>query len=304
MDFLKEIRKITSVIDFENTKNQSFDCIPTGIFVVDRILGGGLPCGRISEIYGRESVGKSALAILAAANAQKRGAVVYLDLEHGLNIDFVRSAGISFDKFFVVQPDCAEEAFKVIDKSACKDVSLIVVDSVAALSPRAELEGEFGDANIGIVARIMSSGLRKIIPKLSDSMTALLFINQVRDKIGVMGSGVITPGGNALRFYASVRLELKPVGLERDDGVVTGIRVKAMVTKHKLFVPFGVCEYIIDYRHGILSKQATLELAVDLGVIKKTGAWYEFCDKKYHGIENLMRSIEENEVVVAIQSKT
>lgn len=296
-EFLKEIQKITDgVVDFCGTPNK-FACIPTGVFVLDRILGGGFPCGKITEVYGKESVGKSSIALMCALHTQ--GMVVYLDLEHGLNIDLARQVGIDFDRFIVVQPNCAEEAFKIIDKSARNDVSLIVVDSVAALSPRAEVEGDFGDANIGIVARLMSSGLRKIVPKISESNTALIFINQIRDKIGVIGGGSVTTGGNALRFYASVRLELKPISLERVD-TVTGIRIKATVTKHKLFIPFGTCEYVIDYRQGILSKNATIEFAVNSGIIKKIGSWYEYNGQKYHGIAALSEAIEEKDLIEKI----
>ena len=277
--------------------------IPTGSFGLDNALGiGGLPKGRVVEIYGPESSGKTTLTLQIIAECQKAGgSAAFIDAEHALDPEYAKALGVDIDELLLSQPDTGEQALEVTDmlvKSGSLDV--IVVDSVAALVPRAELEGDMGDSHVGLQARLMSQALRKITGSIQKSNTLVIFINQIRMKIGVMfGSPETTTGGNALKFYSSVRLDIRRIGAIKDGDEVVGNETRVKVVKNKMAPPFKVVEFQILYGKGINKNAEIIEFAVKKGIIEKAGAWYSYKgDKIGQGIAKTSEFLKENRKVV------
>ena len=277
--------------------------IPTGSFGLDNALGiGGLPKGRVVEIYGPESSGKTTLTLQIIAECQKAGgSAAFIDAEHALDPEYAKALGVDIDELLLSQPDTGEQALEVTDmlvKSGSLDV--IVVDSVAALVPRAELEGDMGDSHVGLQARLMSQALRKITGSIQKSNTLVIFINQIRMKIGVMfGSPETTTGGNALKFYSSVRLDIRRIGAIKDGDEVVGNETRVKVVKNKMAPPFKVVEFQILYGKGINKNAEIIEFAVKKGIIEKAGAWYSYKgDKIGQGIAKTSEFLKENPKVL------
>ena len=282
----------------------SVDVIPTGSIGLDVALGiGGLPRGRIIEIYGPESSGKTSLCLHVIAEAQRKGGIAaFIDAEHALDVVYAGNLGVNTDELLVSQPDTGEQALEIADmlvKSAAVD--LIVVDSVAALVPRAEIEGEMGDTHVGLQARLMSQALRKLAGNVSRSNTMIIFINQLREKIGVMfGSPETTPGGRALKFYSSVRLDIRKIENIKEGQEVVGSKVRVKVVKSKVSAPFRQTEFEIQYGHGISKEGSLLDTAVDLGIIARSGSWYLYDgDQLGQGRENTKAFLSEHPDVFA-----
>src|SRR5215467_13154447 len=280
------------------------EVIPTGSIALDVALGiGGLPRGRIIEIYGPESSGKTTLALHAVANAQKAGGIAaFIDAEHALDPDYAKKLGVDTDALLVSQPDTGEQALEIADmlvRSGALDV--IVIDSVAALVPRAEIEGEMGDSHVGLQARLMSQALRKITGALNNSGTTAIFINQLREKIGVMfGSPETTTGGRALKFYASVRLDVRRIESLKDGTDVVGNRTRVKVVKNKVASPFKQAEFDIMYGKGISREGSLIDVGVEQSIIRKSGAWYTYDgDQLGQGKENSRKFLRENPDVAA-----
>ena len=277
--------------------------IPTGSFGLDNAIGiGGLPKGRVVEIYGPESSGKTTLTLQIIAECQKAGgSAAFIDAEHALDPEYAKALGVDIDELLLSQPDTGEQALEVTDmlvKSGSLDV--IVVDSVAALVPRAELEGDMGDSHVGLQARLMSQALRKITGSIQKSNTLVIFINQIRMKIGVMfGSPETTTGGNALKFYSSVRLDIRRIGAIKDGDEVIGNETRVKVVKNKMAPPFKVVEFQILYGKGINKNAEIIEFAVKKGIIEKAGAWYSYKgDKIGQGIAKTSEFLKENPKVL------
>jgi recombination protein RecA len=283
--------------------------VPTGSLGLDIALGvGGLPRGRIIEVYGPESSGKTTLALHAVAEAQKLGGIcAFVDAEHALDVGYARKLGVRTDDLLVSQPDCGEQALEITEmlvRSGAVDV--IVVDSVAALTPRAELEGEMGDAHVGLQARLMSQALRKLTGTIAKSNTLVIFINQIRMKIGVMfGNPETTTGGNALKFYASVRLDIRRVGALKDGDKVVGNRTRVKVVKNKMAPPFREVEFDILYGEGISHEGDLIDLCAECGAVEKSGAWFGFGgDRIGQGRENAKQYLREHpDVAHKIEAK-
>jgi recombination protein RecA len=278
--------------------------IPTGSLALDHALGvGGIPRGRVIELFGPESSGKTTLALHIVAEAQKKdGIAAFVDAEHALDVTYARKLGVNCDDLLVSQPDTGEQALEIAEvlvRSAAMDV--VVIDSVAALVPRAEIEGEMGDAHVGLQARLMSQALRKLTATISKSKTAVIFINQIRMKIGVMfGNPETTPGGNALKFYSSVRLDIRRIGSIKDGQDVIGSRTRVRVVKNKVAPPFKQAEFDIMYGEGISTAGDLLDLGVQTDVIDKSGAWYSFDNERIgQGRENVKSFLKENPEVSA-----
>jgi len=285
------------------------EAIPTGALALDIALGiGGLPRGRVVEIFGPESSGKSTLAMHVVAEAQRNGGIcAYVDAEHAMDPVYARAIGVNVDDLLISQPDTGEQALEIADmliRSGALDV--IVIDSVAALTPRAEIEGDMGDTHVGLQARLMSQALRKLTATLNKSDTIAIFINQLREKIGVMyGSPETTPGGRALKFYASIRLDIRRIESIKNGAEVTGNRTRVKVVKNKCSPPFKQAEFDIMYGKGISREGSLIDVAVDLGIVKKAGAWYTYEGEQLgQGRENAKVFMTENlEVMIEISEK-
>ncbi len=276
------------------------EVIPTGSIALDVALGlGGLPRGRIVEIYGPESSGKTTVALHALANAQRAGGIAaFIDAEHALDPDYAKKLGVDTDALLVSQPDTGEQALEIADtliRSGAIDI--VVIDSVAALVPKAEIEGEMGDSHVGLQARLMSQALRKITGALSQTKTTAIFINQLREKVGVMfGSPETTTGGKALKFYASVRLDIRRIETLKDGTDSVGNRTRVKVVKNKCAPPFKTAEFDILYGIGISREGSLIDLGVEQGIVRKSGAWYTYeGDQLGQGKENARNFLRENE---------
>ena len=291
------------------TINEQIEVIPSGSLGLDLALGiGGLPRGRILEIYGPESSGKTTLALHAIAEAQKRGGTcAFIDAEHALDPTYARKLGVDVDNLLISQPDAGEQALEIADtlvRSGAVDV--LVIDSVAALVPRAELEGEMGDSHMGLHARLMSQALRKITGSVSRSKCMLIFLNQIRMKIGVMfGNPETTTGGNALKFYASVRLEIRRIGQIKERDEVVGNQTRVKVVKNKLAPPFRQVEFDIMYGEGISKVGELIDLGVKAGVVEKSGAWFSYDSQRVgQGRENAKQFLRDHkDIAEAIEVK-
>ncbi len=289
--------------------SMNIESISTGALALDLALGiGGLPRGRVTEIYGPESSGKSTLAMHVVAEAQRNGGIcAYVDAEHAMDPVYARAIGVDVDELLISQPDTGEQALEITDmlvRSSAIDV--IVIDSVAALTPRAEIEGDMGDTHVGLQARLMSQALRKLTGNLSKSQTICIFINQLREKIGVMfGSPETTPGGRALKFYSSVRLDIRRIESLKDGVEVVGNRTRVKVVKNKVAPPFRQAEFDIMYGKGISREGSLLDIGVDLGLVKKSGAWYTYEGEQLgQGRENAKTFLTENpEIMVEIDER-
>ena len=298
-----------AVMKMGDKGSMAIESIPTGALALDLALGiGGLPRGRVVEIYGPEGSGKTTLAIHVVAEAQRNGGIcAYVDAEHAMDPVYARAIGVDVDELLISQPDTGEQALEITDmliRSGAIDV--IVIDSVAALTPRAEIEGEMGDHHVGLQARLMSQALRKLTSNLSKSNTICIFINQLREKIGVMfGSPETTPGGRALKFYSSVRLDIRRIEAIKDGVEVVGNRTRVKVVKNKCAPPFRQAEFDIMYGKGISREGSVIDLAVDLDIVKKSGAWYTYEGEQLgQGRENAKTFLVENpEIMVEITDR-
>ena len=298
-----------SVMKMGEKGTMAIEAISTGALSLDLALGiGGLPRGRVTEIYGPESSGKSTLAMHVVAEAQRNGGIcAYIDAEHAMDPVYAGAIGVDVDELLISQPDTGEQALEIADmliRSGAIDV--VVIDSVAALTPRAEIEGEMGDSHVGLQARLMSQALRKLTGNLNKSRTIAVFINQLREKIGVMfGSPETTPGGRALKFYSSVRLDIRRIESIKDGVEVVGNRTRVKVVKNKTAPPFKQAEFDIMYGKGISREGSLLDIGVDLGLVKKSGAWYTYDGEQLgQGRENAkLFLLEHPEVMVEISER-
>ncbi|HLY22962.1 MAG TPA: recombinase RecA [bacterium] len=294
----------------EHQAKLNVDVIPTGILALDAALGvGGVPRGRIVEIYGPESSGKTTLGYHVVAEAQREGGVAaFIDAEHALNTEYARNVGVDIDNLLISQPDSGEQALEIgemLVRSGAIDV--IVVDSVAALVPRAELDGEMGDAHVGLQARLMSQAMRKLVGAISKSRTTMIFINQLREKVGVMfGNPEVTSGGRALKFYASVRMEIRRIETLKSGDQAIGQRVRIKVVKNKLAAPFRDCEADIIFPRGISKSASLLDVAALHGIVSRSGTWFAYKDMKIgQGRDNAREFLENNpELAREIDAKT
>jgi recombination protein RecA len=298
-----------AIMKMGEAAQRKVDVIPTGALALDLALGiGGVPRGRIVEVYGPESSGKTTIALHIVAEAQRNGGIAaFIDAEHALDPIYAKAIGVDVDELLISQPDTGEQALEIADmliRSGALDV--LVIDSVAALVPRAEIEGEMGDTHVGLQARLMSQALRKLAGTLNKSRTTAVFINQLREKIGVMfGSPETTPGGRALKFYSSVRLDIRRIEAIKDGVENVGNRVRVKVAKNKMAPPFRLAEFDIMFGHGISREGSLLDVAVDNGVVKKSGAWFTYDDDQLgQGRENAKRFLRENpELAMQLQAK-
>ena len=298
-----------SIMRMGEKTSMGIESIQTGALSLDLALGiGGLPRGRVVEIFGPESSGKSTLAMHVVAEAQRNGGIcAYIDAEHAMDPVYASAIGVDIDQLLISQPDTGEQALEIVDmlvRSGAVDV--VVIDSVAALTPRAEIEGEMGDTHVGLQARLMSQALRKLTANLSRTNTIAIFINQLREKIGVMfGSPEITPGGRALKFYSSVRLDIRRIESIKDGAEIVGNRTRVKVVKNKVAPPFKQAEFDIMYGKGISREGTLLDIAVDMGIIKKSGAWFTYEGEQLgQGRENAKNFLSENpEIMVEVSEK-
>ena len=298
-----------SIMRMGDKQGLEIEFIPTGALPLDIALGiGGVPRGRIVEIFGPESSGKSTLAMHIVAEAQRNGGIcAYVDAEHAMDPIYAKAIGVDTDNLLISQPDTGEQALEIVDmlvRSGALDV--IVIDSVAALTPRAEIEGEMGDSHMGLQARLMSQAMRKLTANLHKSNTVAVFINQLREKIGVMfGSPETTPGGRALKFYSSVRLDIRRIETIKDGVEVVGSRTRVKVVKNKVSPPFRQAEFDIMYGKGISREGAVLDMAVEMGIAKKSGAWFTYDGEQLgQGRENAKHFLSENtEVMVQMADR-
>ena len=283
----------------DNSANMNVETVPTGSLSLDIALGlGGLPKGRIIEVYGPESSGKTTVALHCVAEVQKRGGIAgFIDAEHALDPVYARNIGVDIDNLYISQPDCGEQALEITETMVRSGaVDIVVVDSVAALVPKAEIDGDMGDSHVGLQARLMSQALRKLTAVISKSNCIVIFINQLREKVGVMfGNPETTTGGRALKFYSSVRLDVRRTESLKQAGEIVGNHVRVKVVKNKIAPPFREAEFDIMFGQGISREGDVLDLAVNVGIVNKSGAWYAYeGDKIGPGRENAKTYIHEN----------
>ncbi len=297
-----------SIMRMGEKGSMAIEAVQTGALALDLALGvGGLPRGRVIEIFGPESSGKSTLAMHVVAEAQRNGGIcAYVDAEHAMDPVYARAIGVDIDQLLISQPDTGEQALEITDmlvRSGAVDV--LVIDSVAALTPRAEIEGEMGDTHVGLQARLMSQALRKLTANLNKTNTICIFINQLREKIGVMfGSPETTPGGRALKFYSSVRLDIRRIESIKDGTEVVGNRTRVKVVKNKVAPPFRQAEFDIMYGKGISREGSLLDMAVDMGIAKKSGAWFTYDGEQLgQGRENAKSFLAQNPEIMVEMSE-
>lgn len=298
-----------SIMRLGQASTMKVDAIPTGSMTLDMALGiGGVPRGRIVELYGPESSGKTTVALHIIAEAQKQGGeVAFIDVEHALDPKYARALGVDIDNLLVSQPDSGEQALEIAEalvRSGAIDV--LVVDSVAAMTTKAEIDGEMGDSHVGMLARLMSQAMRKLTSVISKSNCVAVFINQIREKIGVMyGNPETTPGGRALKFYASVRMEVRKAEPIKDGSDIIGARTKVKIVKNKVAPPFKTCEFDIMYGKGISRTGEVLDLAIDLDIIKKSGSWFSYEGNKLgQGRDNIKEILLSNpEMMKEVEEK-
>jgi len=288
----------------DDTSRQNIQAVPTGSLSLDIALGsGGLPRGRVVEIYGPESSGKTTLTLQVIAEAQKLGGTAaFVDAEHALDPQYAEKLGVNVDDLLVSQPDTGEQALEITDMLVRSGgVDVVVVDSVAALTPKAEIEGDMGDHHVGLQARLMSQALRKLTANIKRSNTLVIFINQIRMKIGVMfGNPETTTGGNALKFYSSVRLDIRRIGAIKKGDEVTGNQTRVKVVKNKVAPPFKQCEFDILYNEGISKEGELIDLGVEQGIVEKSGAWYSYNkDRIGQGKDNVRQFLKEHPEIAA-----
>lgn len=293
-----------SIMRLGEAKTMEIDAISTGCLSIDLALGvGGVPRGRIIEIFGPESSGKTTLAQHIVAEVQKTGGIAaYVDAEHALDPDYAEKIGVKIDELFISQPDTGEQALEIVETLVRSNaVDVVVIDSVAALTPKAEIEGEMGDSHMGLQARLMSQALRKLAGIISKSNTTVIFINQIRHKIGVMfGNPETTPGGNALKFYCSIRIEIRRAAQIKQGDQIIGNRVKVKVVKNKVAPPFRTCEFDIMYNEGICTSSDLLDVGVRFGVVNKNGNTYSFTEERIGlGRENARMALKANPKMMA-----
>ena len=286
----------------DNSAHMNVETIPTGSVSLDIALGlGGLPKGRIIEIYGPESSGKTTVALHAVAEVQKRGGIAgFIDAEHALDPAYAKNIGVNIDELYISQPDCGEQALEITETMVRSGaVDIVIVDSVAALVPKAEIDGDMGDSHVGLQARLMSQALRKLTAVISKSNCIVIFINQLREKVGVMfGNPETTTGGRALKFYSSVRMDVRRIESLKQAGEVVGNRTRVKIVKNKVAPPFKEAEFDIMFGKGISKEGDILDLAADCGIIVKSGAWYAYNgDKIGQGRENAKTYLRENPLV-------
>ncbi len=288
----------------EDAKDMGIEVIPSGCLALDIALGiGGMPRGRIVEVYGPESSGKTTVALHAIAEAQKLGGIcAFIDAEHALDPTYAGNLGVDLDNLYVSQPDTGEQALDITDSLVRSGaVDLIVIDSVAALTPKAEIEGDMGDTHVGLQARLMSQALRKLTAITNKSKTCVIFINQLREKVGVMfGNPEVTPGGKALKFYSSVRIDVRKTDTLKDSSGMIGNRTKAKIVKNKLAPPFKTAEFDIIYGKGVSQSGCILDYGVELGLIEKSGSWFSVNGEKIaQGKEKARDYLEANKEVAS-----
>ncbi len=293
-----------SIMRMDAKERVRVESIPTGAINLDAAIGvGGIPRGRVTEIYGPESSGKTTLCLHVVANAQKLGGVAaFIDAEHALDTEYARKLGVDVESLLISQPDTGEQALEICEilvRSGAVDV--IVIDSVAALVPKAEIEGDMGDSHVGLQARLMSQALRKLTGAIARSKTMVIFINQLREKIGVMfGNPETTTGGKALKFYASVRLDIRRIGPVKDKEEVVGSHVRVKVVKNKVAPPFKQAEFDIMYAEGISHTSLLVDIGSESGIIEKSGAWYSYNGQKIgQGRENAKMYLKDNPAILA-----
>ncbi|MFN8655308.1 MAG: recombinase RecA [Candidatus Obscuribacterales bacterium] len=304
MDAIKKQFGDGSIMKLGDSRHGAVEAIPTGALALDVALGiGGLPRGRIIEIYGPEASGKTTLAQHVAAEVQKRGGIAAIvDAEHAMDPEYARALGVNVDELLISQPDTGEQALEITEQLVRSGaVDLVIVDSVAALVPKAEIEGEMGDSLPGLQARLMSQALRKLTGIVAKTQTCVIFINQLRMKIGVMfGNPETTTGGNALKFYASVRLDIRRIETLKKDGTEYGNRVKVKVVKNKMAPPFRIAEFDIIYGRGISTSGCILDMATELEIVKKSGAWFSYNDERLaQGRDGARLFLEANPKIMA-----
>ncbi|MDD3394355.1 MAG: recombinase RecA [Anaerotignum sp.] len=283
----------------DNSRQMNVEVVPTGCLSLDVALGvGGVPKGRILEVYGPESSGKTTVALHMVAEVQKRGGIAgYIDAEHAMDPTYAKALGVDIDNLYISQPDNGEQALEIVETMVrCGAIDMVVVDSVAALVPKAEIEGEMGDSHVGLQARLMSQALRKLTGITNKSKCTVVFINQLREKIGVTyGNPETTTGGRALKFYATIRIDIRKTDVLKQGTELVGNRIKAKVAKNKVAPPFKVAEFDIVYGHGISKEGDILDLAADVNIINKSGSWYSYKETRIgQGRENAKQFLQEH----------